>query len=130
MSHRTRAALSTMLATVCLAPVALAGQPASAGRAPDGSPAPRTSWGVPDLTGVWDHGTATPLERPDRYEGRERLTAKEVAEANLNATTFATSERRSELSAERDVGLGRATPWWSKPPTSRDRPRGGGPART
>ena len=103
-----------MLATVCLAPVALAGQSASTGHAPDGSLAPRTSWGVPDLTGVWDHGTATPLERPARYEGRELLTAEEVAEANLNATTFATSERRSELSAERDVGLAYNQFWWDR----------------
>ena len=60
---------------------------------------------MPDLQGVWDYGTATPLERPDRYEGRELLTEEEIAEVNLNATTFASSERRSELSAERDVGL-------------------------
>ena len=71
-------------------------------------------WGVPDLTGVWDHGTATPLERPTRYEGRELLTAEEIAEANLNATTFASSERRSELSAERDVGLAYNQFWWDR----------------
>ena len=62
-------------------------------------------WGVPDLQGVWDHGTATPLKRPSQYEGREFLTTEEIAQANLNATTFASSERRSELSPERDVGL-------------------------
>ena len=114
MNHRTDAILSTMLAIACLAPAALAGQPASAGRAPDGSPAPRMLWGVPDLTGVWDHGTATPLERPARYEGRELLTAEEIAEANLNATTFASSERRSELSAERDVRLAYNQFWWDR----------------
>ena len=112
MKHR-ETVLSTVLAVVCLATPAL-GQPASAGRAPDGSPAPRTSWGTPDLTGVWDHGTATPLERPERYEGREFLTAEEIAEANVNATTFATSERRGELSAERDVGLAYNQFWWDR----------------
>ena len=105
MTHSATVVGSTVLATVLLAPGALAGQPASAGIPPLGSPAPRMPWGVPDLQGVWDHGTATPMERPARYEGREFLTAEEIAEANLNATTFATSERRSELSAERDVGL-------------------------
>ena len=114
MNHRKIAVLLTVLAIVYLAPPALAGQPASAGRAPDGSPAPRMPWGVPDLQGVWDHGTATPMERPDRYEGREFLTAEEIAEANLNATTFATSERRSELSAERDVGLAYNQFWWDR----------------
>lgn len=36
--------------------------------------APRTPWGDPDLQGVWNHGTITPLERPAEYAGRERLT--------------------------------------------------------
>ena len=114
MNHRKITVLSTVLAIGCLAPAALAGQPASAGRAPDGSPAPRMPWGVPDLQGVWDHGTATPLERPSRYEGREFLTAEEIAQANLNATTFASSERRSELSAQRDVGLAYNQFWWDR----------------
>ena len=113
MNHFTHSVLPTVFAFVCLASTAQA-QPASAGRAPDGSPAPRMLWGVPDLQGVWDHGTATPLERPTRYEGREFLTAEEVAEANINATTFATSERRGELSAERDVGLAYNQFWWDR----------------
>ena len=112
MTYR-RLIASTALVFVAWTPIASA-QPASAGRAPDGSPAPRMPWGVPDLQGVWDHGTATPLERPDRYEGREFLTAEEIAEANINATTFATSERRSELSAERDVGLAYNQFWWDR----------------
>ncbi|MDP6580808.1 MAG: hypothetical protein QF681_09135 [Vicinamibacterales bacterium] len=114
MRHPKMSVLSTLVTVLFLAPAALAGQPASAGRAPDGSPAPRMPWGAPDLQGVWDHGTATPLERPDRYEGREFLTAEEIAEANIQATTFATSERRSELSAERDVGLAYNQFWWDR----------------
>lgn len=73
-----------------------------------------TPWGTPDLQGVWSHGTATPLERPDRYEGRDRLTVEEIAEANVQATTFARSDRRSELSAERDVGLAYNQFWWDR----------------
>ena len=114
MNHRHTAMLPTLLAIVCLAPIAQAGQPASAGIPPVGSPVPRTAWGVPDLQGVWDHGTTTPMERPARHEGREFLTAEEIAEANLNARTFATSERRSELSAERDVGLAYNQFWWDR----------------
>ena len=26
---------------------------------------PRTSWGTPDLQGIWDFRTTTPLERPE-----------------------------------------------------------------
>ena len=42
----------------------------------------RTAWGAPDLQGVWNHGTATPLERLERHAGRERLTAAEIAEVD------------------------------------------------
>lgn len=38
---------------------------------------PRTSWGVPDLTGTWDFATITPFNRPERFEGREYLTEEE-----------------------------------------------------
>ena len=48
--------------------------------AADGFTAPMTSWGDPDLAGIWSPGyTLTPLERPDEYEGREFLTDEEVA---------------------------------------------------
>ena len=36
--------------------------------------APRTPWGAPDLNGIWSHGTATPLERPEEQGDRELLT--------------------------------------------------------
>ncbi len=111
MSYRLLFSAATVLA---IAAGSATAQPASAGRAPDGSPAPRMPWGVPDLTGVWDHGTATPLERPERYEGREFLTPEEVAQANIEAQTFATSERRGELSAQRDVGLAYNQFWWDR----------------
>ena len=52
MNHRKNAILPTLLAIVCLAPAAQAGQPASAGIPPVGSPAPRKPWGVLDLQGV------------------------------------------------------------------------------
>ena len=39
---------------------------------------PRTSDGHPDLQGVWDFRSATPLERPARFAGREYMTPDEV----------------------------------------------------
>jgi hypothetical protein len=41
---------------------------------------PRTPDGRPDLQGIWDYRSATPLERPARFEGREFMTPAEVAE--------------------------------------------------
>ena len=46
---------------------------------------PRTPWGVPDLGGVWDYRTITPLERPEEYGDRAFLTDEEVAELEREA---------------------------------------------
>ena len=39
-----------------------------------------TPWGDPDLQGVWDFRSATPLERPAELAGKEVLTEAEAAE--------------------------------------------------
>jgi hypothetical protein len=39
---------------------------------------PRTAWGDPDLQGVWDYWTFTPLERPSEFAGKPVLTDKEA----------------------------------------------------
>ena len=36
--------------------------------------APRTAWGAPDLQGVWDFRTITPLQRPEALGDQEFLT--------------------------------------------------------
>ena len=41
---------------------------------------PRTPDGHPDLQGVWDFRSATPLERPARFGGREFMTPEEVVD--------------------------------------------------
>jgi hypothetical protein len=38
----------------------------------------RTADGRPDLQGIWDFRSATPLERPARFAGKDTLTAEEV----------------------------------------------------
>ena len=59
--------LAAIVATAGLAPPAAA---------QDG---PRTAWGAPDLQGVWDFRTITPLQRPEQYGDREFLTQEEAA---------------------------------------------------
>src|SRR5262245_38993058 len=44
------------------------------------SAVPRTSWGDPDLQGVWDYRTITPLERRPELGDREFYTDQEIAE--------------------------------------------------
>ena len=41
---------------------------------------PRTTWGAPDLQGVWDFRTLTPFERPVELGDKAVLTDEEVAE--------------------------------------------------
>ena len=43
---------------------------------------PRTPWGVPDLTGIWDSKSTTPMQRPEEYADRAFLTDDEVAVLN------------------------------------------------
>ena len=53
---------------------------AKSGTAAKAGPAPRMSWGDPDLQGVWFVLANVPLERPAQYAGREFLTDQEVAQ--------------------------------------------------
>ena len=48
--------------------------------------APRTPWGKPDLQGVWDFATMTPLERPAQYAGKTTLTEEDAAAVVEDAT--------------------------------------------
>jgi hypothetical protein len=61
---------------------------AGAAQRPDGTAAkggaPRLADGRPDLQGVWNFSSATPLERPPQYAGKPVLTAAE-AEAFVKA---------------------------------------------
>ena len=65
-----------LTAGIALAPATVGGQTASV---------PRTSWGEPDLQGVWDFRTATPMERPDQFSGQEFLTAEEASQLEQQA---------------------------------------------
>ena len=53
--------------------------PVLAATSATGQSAPQTPWGDPDLQGIWSSSGATPMERPDSYEGRETLSDEEVA---------------------------------------------------
>ncbi len=78
MSYRCLAAVCILVAVVVPAPVAGEGQTQSA--ASDGWTAPVTPWGDPDLQGIWDFRTITPMERPAELAGKAVLTAEEAAD--------------------------------------------------
>jgi len=55
-------------------------------------PVPKTAWGKPDLTGIWDFRTITPLERPASQANKEFLTEEEAAKLEREAV-----ERNQEI---------------------------------
>jgi hypothetical protein len=80
-------------ALVALGLATTAAQTAATARiAPPYTP-PRTSWGDPDLQGIYTNSNeyATPLERPKEFAGRrlEDLTAEDLARVRQQATTQA-----------------------------------------
>ena len=74
MSRHALAALLTVLAIVAFAPLEIGAQ-----TEPSMEP-PRTPWGAPDLQGVWDFRSLTPMERPEELADTETFTAEQAAE--------------------------------------------------
>jgi hypothetical protein len=74
--------LTLAITAVLISVVSLASQttntPSNQG-AKTTEPAPRTPWGDPDLQGIWDFRSATPMERPPELADKEVLTAEEAA---------------------------------------------------
>src|SRR5688500_7857526 len=76
----TAIAVSALTAFLLQPPAAGEAQSESSSQPSRNWETPRTSWGHPDLQGVWDPTTGTPLERPPQYKDREFLTDQEAAE--------------------------------------------------
>ena len=98
-------------AALWLAPTSVAGQNSRPASDPTSV---RTTWGDPDLQGIWSYATITPLQRPAALTEREFLTAEEVADQNQREATRASSERRAELTVERDLALAYNQVWWDR----------------
>ena len=59
----------------------------------------RTTWGTPDLQGVWDFRTITPMERPANLADQEFLTDEEAA--NLDQEAFDRIQNLADRPARR-----------------------------
>jgi hypothetical protein len=101
MSDRPRmpwAALALALAS--LTPVPLVGQGNPAKPSPVAKPAKkasaptRTPWGDPDLQGVWNDATSTPLQRPSELAGKDVLNDEEAADFQQQTAQGLTRDRR------------------------------------
>ena len=103
-----------------------------------GGEVPRTSWGDPDLRGVWTWRTGTPLERPRQWSDRETVSEEEAAafaegfDANFEANPPLNSELNLELWLDHGTTLteDRRTSLVIDPPDGRIPRKGrGGPGR-
>jgi len=64
------------------------------GQAPKKYSPPRTPWGDPDLQGVWNDATSTPLQRPGAVGAKDVLTDEEAAEFQATLAHELTRDRR------------------------------------
>ena len=76
MSHR----ITAVSVAVFLTSVAAGTAPAEAQDGP-----PRTAWGAPDLGGVWDFRSITPMQRPEGLADQAFLTEEAAAELEQRA---------------------------------------------
>jgi hypothetical protein len=80
MRGRYLAALLTLMAVVLLVPVPAIGQAPPSKAKTAKWEHPRTPWGDPDVQGIWNNVTATPLERPKELSEKALLTNEEAAD--------------------------------------------------
>ena len=112
MSHRGRGMVMALTAVALALPGAAASQttPSEA----KASAVPRTPDGMPDLQGVWDFRTMTPLERPSELAGKQVLTAEEAAVYERETLAARDKDLRVSdgISVDRDVANAYNEFWW------------------
>ena len=97
MSHRVLVSVSAGAVLVAL--VSMRAAPSAAQ-----TTAAKTAWGEPDLQGVWDFRTLTPLQRPEELGDKEFLTEEEAA--TLEQEEVAQNIRLLNRPAERTTAGG------------------------
>jgi hypothetical protein len=108
--RRSRTLLLTMAVLGCSALAAVADQ---TGAPPASSAAPtfRTPWGEPDLQGIWNGDTLTPLERPARWADTPVLTPEQAEAVEKWVTSRPGRDDRSQRGTERDVAAAYNEHW-------------------
>jgi len=86
-SHLKELILLGAVVALSLAHAGVSAQSAGA-KAAAGWVVPRTADGRPDLEGVWENNSATPLERPVQFAQKPRLSDQELATLEQRARTL------------------------------------------
>jgi hypothetical protein len=102
---RTRPLRSIGLAAVVLSALVLfrPTQVTVAQQAPAAAPTMKTSWGEPDLQGIWTDESDTPLQRSPKYANQEFFTEAQRAELDKERAALLGRDRRVERGTELDV---------------------------
>lgn len=119
MSHRIRASLKVLAATLAAMPLAqlpIAGQtpPATAKAAPKAAPAyvpPKTPWGDPDLQGIWPGNMGVPMQRPENLGTRATLTDEEFVKRQEQAQRQARADQQEFATSDTRIGIGPPSYW-------------------
>src|SRR5216684_1234390 len=67
------------------------------------APVLKTSWGEPDLQGIWTDESDTPLQRPAKYANQEFFTEAQRAELDKERSELLGGNKREERGSESDV---------------------------
>jgi hypothetical protein len=110
----------SVVAVALLTTIALSGQ------APARTSSPRTPDGKPDLQGIWDFRTVTPMERPAEFANKPFLTEKEAADYEKRITEQRNADANRDESKKTsrgqvngtevtaDVALAYNDFWWDR----------------
>ncbi len=98
------AAITSALVFLKSAPVTVAQEgPTASAVAPATAPALKTSWGEPDLQGIWTDESDTPLQRSPKYANQEFFTEAQRAELDKERAALLGRDKRVERGTELDV---------------------------
>jgi hypothetical protein len=109
--------LATAGMTGLLALGVAADQARTPAAASKGNTALRTPWGEPDLQGIWNGETITPLERPARWADKPVLSPEEAEAVEQWVYSTPGRDDRSQRGTERDVAAAYNDHW--NPPHAR-----------
>jgi hypothetical protein len=72
---------------------------------------PKTSWGDPDLQGIWPGNMGVPMQRPATFGERATLTEDEFAKKEEQAKRQAQADSESAAASDTKVGIGPPSYW-------------------
>src|SRR5580700_3096765 len=113
--------LMGVVATIAVVSLALvaAQAPTTASKT---APVLKTSWGEPDLQGIWNDVYQTPLQRPAKYAGKQFFTDAERVQIDKERSgkPFGFGDKRGVKGSENDVaGAYDSRVFTSRRPTGR-----------